>query len=137
MSDIFSKIMANPDFMQVVSELKSNINNTSENTSEPEESNKVQSSENSENNETAFSLPPEIMSKLPQLLSSFSTINTISNSENKKSLDKPSSSNHKKLLYALKPYLSKSRQEAIDNILRITEITDVIGKISSNNSKEA
>jgi|GEM_PF-2174743 len=48
--------------------------------------------------------------------------------------------NRSKLLHALKPYLRHSRREAIDQILRITQITDLLGEsgiISSHTRDES
>ena len=35
----------------------------------------------------------------------------------------------KRLLAALKPYLSGSRREAVDSIMKVTEMTDLIGRM--------
>jgi len=37
----------------------------------------------------------------------------------------------KRLLSALKPYLSANRRDAVDGLLRVTEMTDMLGNLGS------
>ena len=81
--------------------------------------------------EKISSIPPEMLSKLPQMLSALSPL--IKDGGKKKGEDKGSSGDEaekrRRLLLALKPYLSDSRREAVDSIMKVTEMTDLMGKL--------
>ena len=62
-------------------------------------------------------IPPEIMKALPTVLS-------LMNGNGKPK--SKSEANREALLYALKPYLSKSRADAIEKIIRLSRIGDIL-----------
>lgn len=62
-------------------------------------------------------VPPEIMKALPTVLS---LVNGNGKPKSK------SEANREALLYALKPYLSKSRADAIEKIIRLSRIGDIL-----------
>lgn len=75
---------------------------------------------------------PEILSKLPAMIETLKPI--LSNASENKSSAVPNSSERKTasdskkriaLLSALKPYMSKERCEAIDYIIKISQLTDM------------
>ncbi len=77
-------------------------------------------------------IPPEMLAKLPQMMSALSPL--LSGTKDGKKDDGPSAGRddaekRKRLLAALKPYLSSSRREAVDSILKVTEMTDLVGKM--------
>ncbi len=63
------------------------------------------------------SIPPEIMKALPTILS-------LMNGDGKGK--SKSEANREALLYALKPYLSKSRADAIEKIIRLSRLGDIL-----------
>ena len=65
-------------------------------------------------------LPPEIMKALPTVLSLMS-------GEGK--AKSQSEANSEALLYALKPYLSQSRADAIEKIIRLSRLGDIRSEI--------
>lgn len=86
---------------------------------------------------------PEVISKLPQIMSmlgplmqGMASTPTSANTEAPKSSDampasliKPSKSgcdNRSALLYALKPYLKRERQEAIDYMVKLSKLGDIL-----------
>lgn len=77
-------------------------------------------------------IPPEMLARLPQMMSALSPLLS-GGKEGKKedgpSGDKGDAEKRKRLLAALKPYLSSSRRDAVDSILKVTEMTDLMGKM--------
>jgi len=76
---------------------------------------------------------PEMMAKLPQMMSALAPLLSGMQGEKKESggAEKSSASDaekRKKLLAALKPYLSSSRRDAVDSIMKVTEMTDLISQ---------
>ncbi len=134
-SSIVGKIMENPEFQNLVRELKHD-----------------QNSDSAEKNSS-----DDIMKKLPEVLSAVAPLmGSISGGgeEKKESLDekrdkedKKESSNEganlfggfgmkkydkaraEKLLFALKPYLNRSRCEMIDRCVSVMQITDIMSAI--------
>lgn len=77
------------------------------------------------------SIPPEMLSKLPQMLSALSPLVKGGGEKETGAGKSPKSETEKRrrLLEALKPYLSDSRREAIDGIMKVTEMTDLMSKL--------
>ncbi|MBO5670927.1 MAG: hypothetical protein J6S41_05195 [Clostridia bacterium] len=77
-------------------------------------------------------IPPEMLAKLPQMMSAIAPLlagGKGGKKEDGPSGDKGDAEKRKRLLAALKPYLSSSRREAVDSILKVTEMTDLMGKM--------
>lgn len=83
---------------------------------EEKEKNEV-AEENTEPVSSVPNMPPEIMKALPTILSLMNG--------NGKAKSK-SEANREALLYALKPYLSKSRADAIEKVIRLSRIGDIL-----------
>ena len=77
---------------------------------------------------TAPAIPPEMLAKLPQMLSALSPLMKGGEKEGGKGSN-DDAEKRRRLLLALKPYLSDSRREAIDGIMKVTEMTDLMGKL--------
>lgn len=81
-------------------------------------------------------ISPDMMAKLPQIMAAISPLLSASKDTGGKlntadGEKKPvSADQQKKLLAALRPYLNDHRQSAVDQILRITEMTDLLGSIA-------
>ena len=76
-------------------------------------------------------IPPEMLSKLPQMMSALSPLLAGGRDGKKEegAAGRDDAEKRKRLLAALKPYLSSSRREAVDSILKVTEMTDLMGKM--------
>ncbi|MBQ4043886.1 MAG: hypothetical protein IJD06_07820 [Clostridia bacterium] len=75
---------------------------------------------------------PEMMAKLPQMMSALAPLvgsAKKADSEKKEEgrTNAADSEKRKKLLMALRPYLSENRRDAVDGILKMTEMTDLLG----------
>ncbi len=86
---------------------------------------------------------PEMMAKLPQMVSVLAPL--VSGGESGKSsppaqgTEKASlhdAEKRKKLLAALKPYLSGNRRDAVDSIARMTELTDLLSTLKLPGSSD-
>lgn len=78
------------------------------------------------------SITPEMMQKLPQMLSALAPLvggggGTGQSGGPEKSENE--GDKRKKLLSALRPYLSDNRRGAVDQILKVTEMTDLLGTL--------
>lgn len=81
-------------------------------------------------------ISPDMMAKLPQIMAAISPLLSApkrteesphTEGGEKKSLP---ADQQKKLLAALRPYLNDHRKHAVDNILRVTEMTELLGGIA-------
>ena len=80
-------------------------------------------------------ITPEMMARLPEMMSALAPLVSGMKGGGKDGGGEKSSSldgeKRKKLLAALKPYLKGSRRDAIDSIIGVTEMTDIIGRFGS------
>ena len=86
-------------------------------------------------------ISPEMLAKLPQMMSAMAPL--LSGRQGKGDGGKGGKDDgnkdgdaerRKRLLAALKPYLSSQRKDAIDSILKVTEMTDLLGQLGSKSS---
>ena len=83
-------------------------------------------------------ITPEMMQKLPQMMSALAPLvggggkESSSGSTGKGPGD---GEKRKRLLAALRPYLSDSRRGAVDQILKVTEMTDLLGALGEKKEK--
>jgi hypothetical protein len=118
LSSTLNEILSNPQMLSAISSIAQGLKNGNsaqalEKKDIPSESGRE--NENTQKNESDAS----IQSKLPELLNMLST-----GSNNAKQ------SQRSELLFALKPYLSQSRSEAIDKIIRFSELSSVFKSLS-------
>lgn len=82
-------------------------------------------------------ITPEMMQKLPQMMSALAPLvsggGKDSQSGGKKDLN--DGEKRKRLLAALRPYLSDNRRGAVDQILKVTEMTDLLGTLGDMKPK--
>ncbi len=84
-------------------------------------------------------LSPEMLSRLPGMMSAMAPL--LSGMQGKggapqkdgKGGDGGDAERRKRLLSALKPYLSSTRKDAIDSILKVTEMTDLLAQFGGAN----
>ncbi len=122
-AETLSALLGNEDFLArlapVLETLKaSGITAPSTNHEEPPDPPAVEAS-------AQPALPPELMAKLPELVSTLAPVLHGGQSPKKPTHDKRTA-----LLLALRPYLSENRCEAIDYITRIGKLGDVIKNLN-------
>ena len=80
---------------------------------------------------TVPQITPEMMARLPQMMAALSPLIGGKTGGGESGQKKPAddAEKRKRLLAALKPYLSGSRREAVDSIMKVTEMTDLIGQM--------
>jgi hypothetical protein len=78
-----------------------------------------------------------MMQKLPQMMSALAPL-VGGKGEEKSSGGKKEPNEgekRKRLLSALRPYLSDNRREALDQVLKVTEMTDLLGTLGDMKGK--
>lgn len=81
---------------------------------------------------------PEMMAKLPQMMQTLAPLLGGGSTGKAPPEGKSSAADadrRKKLLAALKPYLSDHRRDAVDSILRVTEMTELLGGLGHKNKE--
>ena len=112
LSSALNEIFSNPQMLSAISSMAQNLKSNAPSPTPAEQS-------NSTNEANTTSPSPAISDKLPDLLNMLS-----SNGSGYKQ-------NHRsELLCALKPYLSQSRADAIDKIIRFSELSSVLKNLS-------
>lgn len=125
MSEMLAKLMADEKFGEMVESLKSSFSADAESAHVEEFSTAVaEGSADIENSESPVSaipkLSPELMSKLPEIMGMLS-----SSEGGKKHTSRMD--DRKRLLNAMKPFLSEKRRSAVDSIVNIAGIADLFG----------
>lgn len=112
LSAMIAEVMKNPEVSRMVAELKANMTENS-------------ALENAAPAAAAPSgaVPPEVLAKLPEMMA------VLGKAGGKPSPASRDAENRRRLLSALKPYLNPARKDAVESILRVTEITDLLGTI--------
>ena len=112
LTSALSEIFSNPQMLSTISSMAQSLKNKDmASPSEKEEKKAVDS-------DTATS--SEISQRLPELFNMLSPQGSSGVSQNRRS----------ELLCALKPYLSQSRSDAIDKIIRFSELSSVFKNLS-------
>lgn len=110
LSSALNEIFSNPQMLSAISSMAQSLKSK-------------ESASSATQNENSSEIPREVSptanDKLPELLNMLS-----SNSSSVKQ------SNRSELLCALKPYLSQSRSDAIDKIIRFSELSSVLKNFS-------
>lgn len=113
MSALLSGLMSDERFGEILAAVKKSMGeNTS--TAVTEEKKEVISATDGD----LPQIPPEIISKIPEIMGMLS----VGDSHKKGKTDE-----RRRLLQALRPFLSEKRQTAVDTIVNITGITDIFG----------
>lgn len=122
LSDTVSRLMESPEVAGILAALKGDDGRT-----EPTDA-----------AAPALNIPPDIMAKLPSMISALSGMGIgaqppapqKSEAAPKKTGDKQ----RKALLTSLRPYLSPHRQSIIDNMLKLEGLTSLLSTVSIQNS---
>ena len=111
LSSALNEIFSNPQMLSAISSMAQNLKN-SESSAQPEDS--------KEKAENASAPTSSVSDKLPELLNMLSSSGSSGIKQNRRS----------ELLCALKPYLSQSRSDAIDKIIRFSELSSVFKNLT-------
>ena len=101
--------------------------------------NQLQGKGEKEQNPPAMpTITPEMMQKLPQMMSALAPL--VGGAGKEKSSggsakEGREGEKRKRLLAALRPYLSDGRRDAVDQILKVTEMTDLLGTLGDMKGK--
>ena len=106
-----NEIFSNPQMLSAISSMAQNLK-SSESSKPPEET--------TEKTEISSAPTSSVTDKLPELLNMLSSNGTSGIKQNRRS----------ELLCALKPYLSQSRSDAIDKIIRFSELSSVFKNLT-------
>ena len=128
-SDAINGILSNPEMLSMISSMANKIKNgTQSEASAPHEEPEVQSQAEAESvTETQFE-PTEsaaVLGKLPDMIGTLAPLLSSELSKHPKRDD-----NRACLLRALKPYLSSGRSEAIDYIIKFSQISELLKNLS-------
>lgn len=112
-------ILSNPAFGQILGQLRGK-------------------GEEEQKNPAMPAITPEMMQKLPQMMSALAPL--MGDAGKEKSSGGSAKDGHegekrKRLLAALRPYLSDGRRDAVDQILKVTEMTDLLGTLGDMKGK--
>lgn len=132
LQDAVQSILANPAFAKLASELSGG-----EKKEEPSAPQKESAAAQS-----MPQIPPEMLARLPQMMSAMAPLlsgmqgKSDEKSDGGKGGDAGDAERRKRLLAALRPYLSSQRKDAIDSILKVTEMTDLISQFGGKRSAD-
>ena len=110
LSTALNEIFSNPQMLSAISSMAQNLKSADSSSTPAQE----KSSPPSDTSSTA-----QVAEKLPELLNMLSSNNTTVKQTHKN-----------ELLCALKPYLSQNRSDAIDKIIRFSELSNVFKNLS-------
>lgn len=109
--DVLSKLMTSPEIGNILSALKNDGEEKSEETG-------------------AFSLPPDFMEKLPSVMAALNGMGFGNSSPAPQPPKKSSGGQQRKaLLKALRPYLSPKRQSVVDGLLSLDGLSGLFSNI--------
>ena len=121
LSALISSVLQNPEITGIISSMGINDQKASD------------SAQNTPQNDTeaSLSIPPEIMAKLPQMMSALSGISGLSQKEGT-SPKNERDAQRSALLKALRPYLSDRRRSVIDGMLSLEGVAKVLGTLKDS-----
>ncbi len=134
LSQVIGKIMANPEFGNLVTQLKnSGLAETANASTAPMNSTSQANAEKPQPKDTAAiaEMLPEIMNALHQSGVSPTSGDSANIEKAMSSLKKLDNRNCEKLLAALKPYLNNQRGEVIDKAMSVMKMTDLVALLGS------
>ncbi len=133
LSGAVHSILSDPAFAKLVGELSGGAPKEAE-TDREEKSAPAQS-------QSVPQISPEMLARLPQMMSAMAPLvsgmrGKTDGKDDGKGGSPGDAEKRKKLLSALRPYLSSQRKDAIDSILKVTEMTDLIGQFGVGKPRE-
>ena len=127
LQNALNSILSNPEFGKMVEHIRGN----SDGTETPQDIPK-----------NASQIPPDVLARIPQMMSALAPlVSGMSGGKKADPSEKPGGSGtgeaekRKKLLSALRPYLNQHRKDAVDNIMKVSDMTDLLGGLSKTKPK--
>lgn len=114
LGQILNSIMQDPELMKTISSIAGNMG-------DDRTDNKTDDEKAAEETTEGFTIPPELLSKLPQIMSSLS-----SKKAEEKNDEKGIENRRRALLSALKPFLSEKRRSLIDSLIQLEGLAGVL-----------
>lgn len=121
LGDIIGKLMANPEIMSAIASMAGKAPPKQE--PAPEKSNEPKESE-----ESSSPVSADISSKLPEVIEALSPMLSRKEEKERSGDGKPSPRDDRRicLLRAIKPYVSRGRSEAIDYMIQLSRVTELM-----------
>ena len=116
LGDIIGRLMSNPEIMSAIASMKGQ--------SPPRETAPEENNESKANEESTETVSSDISSKLPEVIEALSPMLLGKG----KGDGKPSPRDDRRicLLRAIKPYVSRGRSEAIDYMIQLSRVTELM-----------
>ena len=129
-SDAINKLMANPEIISTVAAALGNMNAQGKASLTAEDTDKEDSPTVTDEGADEKSAQAGSHSDLGELVKSLTPVITTLKNTSHPSVQKNSEAARREaLLCALKPYVSEGRREAIDYIIRISQVSDILKNI--------
>ncbi|MBQ4067481.1 MAG: hypothetical protein IJD22_07555 [Clostridia bacterium] len=129
LGDILNSLLQSPEIMKTVASVAQGLSSTpSDREENREDSAKEGNAANTDTDNAGISIPPELIARLPQIMSALSGAGRSSHSSHEDT-GKDSDRRRKALLLALKPFLSQRRCAMIDGILQLEGLYGILGSL--------
>ena len=119
-SALISSVLQNPEITSIISSISKN---------KAEEKEEEQDVPPQKADSDTFSIPPEILAKLPKVMSALSGVSGLAASKGSSASPSGKEGQRAALLKALRPYLSERRRSVIDGVLGMEGVAKVIGTL--------
>lgn len=119
LSAMIAEVMKNPELSKMVAELKANTASGS-----PASGDVETAKESPAAAAPSGAIPPDVLAKLPEMMAVLGKGGSGNNTPAARDAE-----NRRRLLSALKPYLNPARKDAVESILKVTQITDLFGTL--------
>lgn len=132
LSDAISKLMANPEIISMVASTLGNMNTPPPEKAEDTPKAEKAFGEESVSEASALPAPQGVgVPDLGELIKGIAPMMSRLNGGEKRSSPSCEADRREALLCALKPYVSDGRREAIDYIIRISQVSDILKGIQN------
>lgn len=118
LSALISSVLQNPEITGIISSLGAKETEGKEKEEKPEKEGGA-----------PLEIPPEILAKLPQMMSALSGISGIGSNTPPSPAPTGKEAQRSALLKALRPYMSERRRAALDGILGMESVAKVLGTL--------
>lgn len=125
LSAMIAEVMKNPELAKMVAEIKANM--ASGETAAAGEAPGAEASAASAApaaSAPSGAIPPDVLAKLPEMMAVLGK-----GGPGKDTPAARDAENRRRLLVALRPYLNPARKDAVESILKVTQITDLFGSL--------
>ena len=136
LSAMIAEVMKNPEVSRMVAELKANMASAdpagapasagggAAKTASAGEASAAEGTSAPAAAAPNGAIPPDVLAKLPEMMAVLGKGGSGTNTPAAREAE-----NRRRLLSALKPYLNPARKDAVESILKVTQITDLFGTL--------